>query len=367
MLKVDEYVVIENLSKVDGKSPPKISPQKPTHRSDKTSAAAAQRANSLPPGTQPPTTPHAPVVTSQSKGQSSKSQTLPSRFRDARLTRIRRAIRGEIEAAFSDYELPVEKGTTSASRTETDDVIMAGVGVQTMTKLMREEILRYKAQMELAPSGSAPPTPAGGSPLVTRTASPVYEVDNEIYEDPYMTLDQFALAPPPPGISSNNSPHISASSPKTSAKNTPSQATPPLYAKTHKTFDPPPPLPPRNKPTNVDDSWDMTALAETLRQPVLADDSSLNTAISGLAQILEAAQWKKLARVLPLTSDARLVERRVREIERDFLGNTEKQALVMLIEWRINNKRSADVTTLRSALKKIGLSQAREFVKTSPC
>ena len=152
---------------------------------------------------------------------------------------------------------------------------------------------------------------------------------------------------------------MSANSPKISAKtSTPNSDA--LYAKTHKTFDPPPPLPPRNKPGGILESWDMTALAETLRVPALAQDTNLNAAITGLAQILEPAQWKQLARVLPLTPEARIVERRVREIERDFLGNSEKQALVMLIEWRINNKRTADVTTLCRALKSIGLKDASD-------
>ena len=127
----------------------------------------------------------------------------------------------------------------------------------------------------------------------------------------------------------------------------------------------PPPLPPRNKSHGAggggggggggaDDAWSMNMLAESLKVPGQRTDMALQESIKKLSQLL-GNDWKRLAKALPLAPNAQFVDIRVREIEKMYLGNSEKQALVMLMEWRLNKGATADVDALIVGLRKCGM------------
>ena len=274
-----------------------------------------------------------------------KSQTLPVRFKEARLSRIRRVIRDELEAAFNDYEQPVGASGplhgNATSRDEDTEVLMAGVGFKTMTRLMREEIQKYKDLMS--------------SPTRLDRSSPVIEVDNDIYEDHYQTLDHFGHAPPPPSINNGGAGAAAGGAAGASGG---------AVGDTYKSIVPPP-LPPRNKSHGAggggggggggaDDAWSMNMLAESLKVPGQRTDMALQESIKKLSQLL-GNDWKRLAKALPLAPNAQFVDIRVREIEKMYLGNSEKQALVMLMEWRLNKGATADVDALIVGLRKCGM------------
>ena len=344
LLNIDEDILNQNeneplYSTVNKTTKTSSSPQKPLVKSssDKTllekHVPAPNRQASLPAGK------------SRKSTDASRSQTLPVRFKEARLSRIRRVIRSELEAAFSDYEQPIGAAGPTSPDEETE-ILMAGVGVQTMTKLMREEIQKYKDNII---------SPSGGS---LQRRSPSIDVDNDVYEDHYQTLDQFGVAPTPPGA------HGAAAQPELPSRRTETQS---RRAETqsdiYKSFVPPP-LPPRNRKPETGNNnepdmdepevWDMNSLAETLRVPGQPTDMALQESIKKLSMELGGG-WKALAKALPLAPQPAFIEKRVREIEKMYLGNIEKQTMVMLVEWRMNSGAAADVDALILALRKCGM------------
>ena len=257
-----------------------------------------------------------------SAGAASKYATLPPRFKEARNSRIRRVIQKELEAAFSDYQNPADVvGAASAKRSDEDEVIMAGVGLQTMTRLMREEIQKYKDQIV---KPGLPPKPA---------YTDATDIKEECeYESLYDTLKGFGQAPAPPDV-------LQAES--GGAENEVRQA---------------PPLPPRN---NHEDEVPLDELINSVSIKGQPTSMALNAAIRKLAQIL-GTDWKKLARALPIHRSPSRCEDRIRKIEKEHLGNTERQAVQALLDWRLNMGGAAEVDALIIAMRKCGLQDKIE-------
>lgn len=91
---------------------------------------------------------HSEATTRPSRSESSKFATLPPKFKEARNSRIRRVIRKELEAAFSDYANPQDVVGASGADQESE-ILMAGVGVQTMTRFVCSVLSNVDYQFSL--------------------------------------------------------------------------------------------------------------------------------------------------------------------------------------------------------------------------
>ena len=139
------------------------------------------------------------VTTDAGTAGAGACRTLPTGFKDmdksVRKSTIRRIIRNELEAVFSDYETPQNLrdggGASGASGEDIGDIARAGVGIGTLRGIMREELDKYRREnlMGVGMGGGAAGAASGD----------VEWEDNEDYESLYETLNTMPPAPPPPG------------------------------------------------------------------------------------------------------------------------------------------------------------------------
>lgn len=82
-----------------------------------------------------------------------------------------------------------------------------------------------------------------------------------------------------------------------------------------------------------------------------------------LIYVLEAGDWQKLARNLPLRNTKNLVEDKIRKIEKQFPKDTTKQARSALNDWNQYYGKNASFAKLIEALKKSGLVEKIKAVE----
>ena len=223
---------------------------------------------------------------------------------------IRRLIRKELEATFgSDYEKPTDVSKTSIM--EEDTQAFDGIGVQTLTGLMREEFEKYKVQKEQ-------------EEVASYLLPPKHNTDDAEFEDLYASIANLPRAPSPPS--------------------------PPGA----------PPLPPRNHPMmikNNDSSQPHPGVSALSLQ--LTNENPPNTLLDESFKKLApklGKDWKKLVHALHLETTPKRINERIAVIQKQHPDSATKQAAAALSEWRKNKGRGADVDSLIIALRRCGLN-----------
>ena len=253
------------------------------------------------------------VTTSTQPVSDPRSATMPNvRNKAARRGDIRRLIRREIEAAFSDYQIP----ENSQGQDVLESAVDAGIGMQTLTGLMREELLRYKMEQEGSVLKADVPSATSRTPSVRESGD---------YEDIYNTIKNL---PPPPA--------------------------PPTAAA--------PPLPPRNEEKIAVRRKDQEDLFGTMSLGRGETSAAMEASIRKLASML-GSNWRKLAYALPIDINMSRVAARIQAIESSYPDHVDKQAATALSEWRMNMGSKADVDCLILALRKCGMHDLIEEVE----
>ena len=258
----------------------------------------------------------APVM--EAKLPSKQTETFPRpRGKQSHEAKFRKEIRRQLDLAFgSEYEEPVDGNIPGSMRLKPGDTLrtstIRGIGLKTLKGILRDEFERFREQTMLD--------------KILSDISNMGDDDDEIYETlPHWDAPDIPDEPPPeeaPGA-------------------------PPHYAAMKKS--PPPELPPRNSPMTEQNKRESVRSSDSLTLNKQKSNAAvLNYVFKKVAPTLSTG-WKKLANELNLND-------RVKEIENKYPDEPEKQALMTLGEWRINQSKNADIDDLIIALRKCKLT-----------
>jgi len=126
----------------------------------------------------------------------------------------------------------------------------------------------------------------------------------------------------------------------------------------------PPPLPPRNmvaetkKRVEAIDENDDRAKLILILSKIEHDSAVMEACFQTLASILHSADdWKKLAYSLPLRDCSTLVEKKIKLIEGRYPGDVHRQTVELLRQWRSQKGEKATVSGVTLAMRNCGLGE----------
>ena len=268
--------------------------------------------------------------------EAKRRNTLPAKPQPvARHKSIRRMIREQLEVAFNEplYETPVTPGDEDTNdKPQPKKKMEFGFGMETLKGILKEEILKYKVQMESEDKDDLYESLDDHQSQIAASSNRSSEVrsslssnkkddDDDDDEPPYMQ------APPVPLLPGQPRPEL-----------------PPRNIVI------PPPLPPRR--VSVDS---VNLGVNTQQRGIVTDKAVLISAVKQLAPKL-GNYWQSVALALPIDKSVSKSKSRIQSIVKQYPADNEKQALIALSEWVINHGKTASIDDVTIALRSCGLN-----------
>lgn len=260
---------------------------------------------------------------------------------------VKRMVSKQLREVLGDndegpYITPVYSSTAPTSHKRIDKI-----GYNTLTRVVREELQRFRANAE-----------AAGYSLHQRQQSSVRgkegdyeEIDDVIKERDHSDADDIPQHPPPPLPLRYNASSTASTTTDTNRRPPPGSAGALVHVASESV---------RRRRVEGDD-LSVIRLLERIEQSSAEIDASFTALVK--VGFRSLGDWQQLAHELPICNPARL-PRRIEMIEAKYRGDMKQQAAAALAEWRSYRGSKATLCELITALKRCNLLEEARFLST---